>query len=110
GNGLPRVAHDETRAADALHAPAGQRRDATEGLEDVQREPFAGEQHARLALERRQDGARLGERSLPRPDGDANGAERAKAAVEERQPRDDEPLLGVKYAARARAGRHERFT
>src|SRR5207245_10819436 len=105
GNGLPRVAHDETRAADALHAPAGQRRDAREVLEEVQREPFAGEQHARLALERRQHGARLGERSLPRPDGDANGAERAKDAVEERQATGAETLLGVERPARARARR-----
>src|SRR5205814_10501073 len=81
-----------------------------EVLEEVEREPLAGEERARLAVERREHVARLGLRAFPCLDRDAHAAERAEDAMEKRQAADNETLLRVKCGAGARANRHERFS
>src|SRR5262245_9915532 len=108
-NGLARVAHDQPGPGDPFHVPPGERRDSAQVLHQVEDEPLAGQQRARVALDRCQDVARVRDLSLGGEQPAFDGTELAEDAIEQRQSAHDELLLRQHAPRGARRLGHGRF-
>ncbi len=106
---LARVHHRRTGAGDSCYACGGQRRNATEPAEEVERRPLARQQGACVAHHRRHLRARLHPRALHDSCREAHlRIEQAKSQFRQGQPGDDACRARDDAPARTRAGRDRR--
>ena len=108
---LPRVEKDRLRALERVDVRAGQRRDAGEALDEVQRRALGREHGDRRPLDLGEDGARLHEVAVRDAERHAGGrGEEGEEPGQERGSRDDGALAAdhLRGDARGRSEDRER--